>query len=417
MAKAEPPREAFEVVLDADELSGHGVVGTLFRDPARPALPMSFAYAPRWLESRPFALDPRLPLYAGEQHPAGAASGFGVFLDAAPDRWGRMLMERREGWRARKEGRARRTLREFDFLLGVNDRTRQGALRFRRPGGPFLDNGELATPTVAELPALEAICARIEDEGVESLDEYEQWLAQLVAPGSSLGGARPKANFVDDDGALWIAKFPARQDRYDVGGWEFVLHRLAGRAGIAVPPARAVRLGARYSTFCVRRFDRAGSSRRMYASARTLLERTDGDPASYLDIAEAIARHGAGGAIETDLAQLFRRLLFNVLVSHRDDHLRNHGFLRTTDGWRLAPAFDVNPVPGKDSHVLALDDADPSPDLARAMASAAFYRLGEAAALDILRQVVDAVATWPSAARETGLSRDECERMAPAFLV
>lgn len=410
-------RDVFEVHLDALELGYSGLVGYIYRDRERTALPVSFEYAAEWLVEHPFMLDPRLALYTGEQHPVGTSVSFGIFLDSAPDRWGRVLMERREAVRARAEGRPRRVLREMDYLLGVNDVTRQGALRFRRPDGPFLDTSPLPIPSVTDLAELEAICDRLDAEGAEALPEYERWLSLLIAPGSSLGGARPKANFVEDDGALWIAKFPARNDTYDVGAWEFVTHCLAAKAGIRVPQARMRRLASRHHTFCVKRFDRLGASRRMYASAMTLLERQDGDGGSYLELAEFIGMQGAAGCVEADLEQLFRRVLFNVLVGNRDDHLRNHGFMRAPSGWRLSDAFDMNPSLAKDVHALAIDEANPEPDIEVAMATAGFYRLSQARALDVLREVVAAVAPWAAVAKAHGLPRDEIDRMAPAFVV
>lgn len=410
-------RDAFEVFLDADELGVFDQVGTLYRDKARTALPPSFEYTAEWIAKQPFMLDPRLELYAGEQYPVGDSFSFGIFLDSAPDRWGRVLMERREAIQAKKEGRPRRALQEMDFLLGVNDRTRQGALRFRRPDGPFLDSSKLPTPSVTDLGELESICGRLEEEGVEELPEYEKWLSLLIAPGSSLGGARPKANFEEKDGSLWIAKFPAKNDIYDVGGWELVIHRLAKKAKIRVPPSRAARLASKHHTFCVKRFDRTETSRRMYASAMTLLEKKDGEPGSYLEMAEFIGNQGASSSIESDLAQLFRRVLFNVLVSNRDDHLRNHGFIRVADGWRLSDAFDMNPNLSKEIHALALDDDSPEPNIEAAISTAGFYRLALAEALDILQEVVEAVSGWAEAAKSLGLSAAESDRMKPAFLV
>lgn len=416
MAKTNTTRDEFEVHLEAEELGPPCQVGTLFRDKARTALPVSFEYTDDWIARHPFVLDPRLDLYAGEQHPVGGAVSFGIFLDSAPDRWGRMLMERREAIQAKKDERPRRTLHEMDFLLGVNDYTRQGALRFRRPGGPFLDDSELPTPSVTDLAELGAICARLEEVGTEELPEYERWLSQLVAPGSSLGGARPKANFEEKDDTLWIAKFPARDDTYDVGAWEHATHCLAEQAGIWVPPSRMVQLASRYHTFCVKRFDRQGPSRRMYASAMTLLERRDGETGSYLEIAEFIGNYGASGCVEADLAQLFRRVVFNILVSNRDDHLRNHGFIRVKDGWRLSEAFDMNPSLVKETHALAIDDANPEPDIDLAMKTAEFYRLAPNQALGILREVAAAVSEWERVARTNGLTNAEIDRMRNAFV-
>lgn len=430
-------RVAYEVFLDAAEIGVQRRVGTLWRPLARTDAPAAFAYDADWLASPDaFMLDPRLALWRGEQHPPAHVPAFGVFMDSAPDRWGRVLMERREAMAARREGRRVRPLHEMDFLLGVHDRARVGALRLRQADAnpnPFLDNSPHAAPPVTELRELAHIGRRVEEPGVERLPQYERWLAVLVAPGSSLGGARPKANFTAEDGRLWIAKFPAHDDRYDVGGWEYVLHRLAAAAGIWVPPSRLERLGQKgrngqkgrgYATFCVERFDRSGppiASRRMYASAMTLLERQDGgakaDGASYLDLAEFLANHGARDCIALDLEQLFRRVLFNVAVSNRDDHLRNHGFARARSGWRLAPAFDMNPSVAKAEHVLRLDGVSAQPDMEVVFRTARLYRVSPARAAQVRDEVRAAVSGWRTQADEAGLGRAEVQRMEAAFAV
>lgn len=311
-----------------------------------------------------------------------------------------------------------RTLHEMDFLLGVHDSTRVGALRFRAAeGGGFLDDSMAAAPPFTTLRELAHISQRIEEPGVERLPEYERWLATLMAPGTSLGGTRPKASFTADDGALWIAKFPARDDRHDVGAWELILHRLARRARIRVPPSRLEALTDRYGTFCVARFDRAGDSRRMFASAMTLLERQDGEQgASYLDLAEFIADHGAADHVDEDLEELYRRVLFNVLVGNRDDHLRNHGFIREPSGWRLSPAYDMNPNPNRAEHSLTLDGVTGAPRLEAVVETAELYRLDEAEAKRIAGEVRSAVASWRREADRLGLSRIETKRMESVFL-
>lgn len=234
----------------------------------------------------------------------------------------------------------------------------------------------------------------------------------LIAPGTSLGGARPKANFTDNDKRLWIAKFPAKDDRYNVGGWEYLTHVLARKAGIIVPEARLEPLPDQYGTFCSARFDRVGDGRRMYASAMTLLERRDGEAgASYLDLAEFISDHGAQGHIDEDLAQLFRRVLFNILVGNRDDHLRNHGFIREPSGWRLSPAFDMNPSTARQVHALAIDSKNAEPDVGVAMEQAELYRLDREAATSILDEVRDAIADWRAEAQKLHLPSVEVQRM------
>ena len=411
-------RPAIEVHLDAAELVPFQQVGTLYRHDARTDLPAPFEYARSWLgHENAFLLDPRLDLWGGEQHPPHPASAFGVFLDSAPDRWGRVLMERREAAAAERGQRPMRTLQEMDFLLGVHDYTRMGALRFKAPHAQhFLDNSANAAPPVTDLRELAAISWRIEEPGVERLPEYERWLAMLIAPGTSLGGARPKANFRMPDHELWLAKFPAKDDRYDVGGWEFLVHQLAQRAGIWVPPARLEHLTDRYATFCVARFDRRGERRRMYASAMTMLERRDGEEgASYLELALFLQDMGARAHIDQDLEQLYRRVIFNVMVGNQDDHPRNHGFIREPSGWRLSPAFDVNPNLAKAEHSLTFDGKSAVPSLKLVKETADFYRC-EDRAEKIISEVHTAVQAWRQDAERLGLSSVEIKRMESVFL-
>lgn len=411
-------RQSWEVHLDAPELGGMSRVGTLYRHDTRTDLPASFAYEPAWLKSgMAFMLDPRLELWRGEQHPPPDLPAFGIFMDSAPDRWGRVLMERREAANAHREDRGMRSLQEIDFMLGVSDLARMGALRFcDTRGGDFLDASERAVPPVTDLRELAYISRRVEEPGVEHLPEYERWLSMLVAPGSSLGGARPKANFMDMEGQLWIAKFPARDDRHDVGAWEYVVHELARDAGVIVPSARLDALGGHHHTFCVMRFDRRGDGRRMYASAMTMLERVDRQPGgSYLDIAEFISDQGAREHVASDLEQLFRRALFSVMVGNRDDHLRNHGFIREVSGWRLSPAFDMNPSPDKRDHTLLLDGQSSEADPGLVMETAELYRLTRARAEAIRTEICAAVSRWTSVAQRCGLRGLEIDRMKRVF--
>ena len=403
------------VSLDAPELGSSRRVGMLRQTGIGPRSVISFAYEPAWIAERDaFVLDPSHQLYEGEQYPRDGDLA-GIFTDTAPDRWGRMLLERREALRAREEGRRPRVLGEWDFLLGVHDLLRMGALRFATPDGRFLDDDPLAVPPTARLRELEQAAREVEHPSRKAGQEEARRLALLVAPGSSLGGARPKTTFTLEDGTLWMAKFPSRNDRHDVGAWEFVLNQLAARAGIVVPDTRLLRLAGEHHTFAARRFDRDGAARRLFASAMTLVGKRDRDEASYLDIALAIADHGAVSTIEEDLGQLFRRVAFNVLTGHRDDHLRNHGFLRTREGWRLSPAFDLNPLLGKPEHDLAIDESVRQPDLALVEETAPFYRRSATEAGRIIAEVREAVAGWREVARETGLPADEIDLLATAF--
>lgn len=408
-------RDRVVVHLDAPEIGPRRAVGSLVCERSAAKSVISFGYEPEWVaEPDSFPIDPSLALYEGEQYLPTLP---GIFTDAAPDRWGRSLLERREALTARHKGRRPRQLDDWDFLVGVNDRTRMGALRLARPSdGAFLDAESLSVPPRTRLRELEYWARELEDGLPQATSKEDRWIEMLIAPGSSLGGARPKANFLADDGALWIAKFPSREDRHDVGGWEHAVSRLAAKAGIDVPDTRLLRLASAYGTFCARRFDRRGYARRLYASAMTLAGRHDNEDASYLDMAQAIVNLGDPAAIEDDLHQLFRRVVFNVLISNRDDHLRNHGFLRTDRGWRLAPAFDVNPSPQAREHSLALDDSIRIPDLDVVRGTAPLYRLSTAQADEIITEVRRATARWQEAAREAGLPSEEIERLATAFL-
>lgn len=397
-----------DVVLDDATLGPAQAIGSLRCERHGSNEAIAFEYRRDYLEQRQsVAIAPDLPLVGGPSWPGHGQALFGIFRDISPDRWGCMLMERREALEARETKRRVRRLSEWDFLAGVDDCTRMGALRLRQPGPPhaWVDERAHSAPPATRLRELEAIARELGREGAEKRPEYAQWLAQLVAPGTSLGGARPKATFADEHGALWLAKFPAHDDRRDVGAWEYLAWHLAGAAGVTVPDARLLRFGRGYRSFAVRRFDRDGGSRRLYASAMTLTGRGDGEGGSYLDIAQAIQRHGDPAGIGADLAQLYRRIAFSILVGNRDDHLRNHGFLRAPGGWRLAPAFDINPNPDKREHALAIDAHDPSPSLANLRATCAYYRLAETQAKTIEAEVRDAVATWPATAATLKLPR------------
>lgn len=369
-----------------------------------------FAYDAAWLAvAHAFPLDPELDLSAGCFFPG--KSNFGVFMDSCPDRWGQLLMRRRETIEAEEEGRKARTLGPWDFLLGVQDETRTGALRFAMPGTRVFLASELrSAPPIARIAELQAVAHELSrKEGADpDSARLRKWLEVLVAPGSSLGGARPKASVVAENGRLWIAKFPSADDAHDVAAWEKVVHDLARQCGLDVPDARLIRVGKGYRTFLVERFDRIGARRRFYASAMTLLGRNDSDDASYLEIAEFLSSHADPERLEADLAELFARLVFNVCVANRDDHLRNHGMFRTPAGWRLAPAFDMNPSFTKREHVLALDLDERRPNLDTVLSTAPSYRLAKRSANRIADKIRKTVSTWQAIAKANGLSSREC---------
>jgi serine/threonine-protein kinase HipA len=403
------------VELDAADFGDPVAIGTLRHIASPTGNLVAFAYDAEWISRKEaFVMDPSHGLYPGEQYPRQGSQIAPIFADAAPDRWGRDLLERREAAMARAEGRSRRALGEWEFLLGVADVSRMGALRFRDDDGRYLSALVPAIPPMAQLRELEAAVNEIESPRRGRSAEAEQ-LAVLLAPGSSLGGARPKSTFVDVDGTLWMAKFPSRTDTRDMAALEWVLNELAAAAGIRVPEHRLLTLGSQHRTFAARRFDRANASRRLYASAMTMLARRDREASSYLEIALAVADHGPRGEIEAELEQLYRRVAFNILTKHRDDHLRNHGFIRTRAGWQLAPAFDLNPMPEMGEHELAIDDAVHAGDIELVLEAAPFYRLAAREARAIVDGIRDVLASWRSIATSANLSPIEIETLADAI--
>jgi serine/threonine-protein kinase HipA len=406
-----------EVWIDDESLGGSALVGRLSKTASRTGDTISFEYDANWLAgARPvaaFPLDHELYVGAGQQYArAGANELSGAFQDCSPDRWGKRLMDRREAIEAREEKRKVRNLRAWDYLVGVNDESRMGALRLVDPESiRYVDDRTLSAPPITELRQLEAIAAKVEHGDADLSDEMVRWIKQIVAPGASLGGARPKASFRDQAGQLWLAKFPSNDDRVNVGLWEFLTHQLSLDAGIDMPEARLMQLSDRGHTYAVRRFDRTPTSRRMFSSAMTQMDATESEGHSYLDLVQVIETTGTSTQIARDLEQLFRRVLFNLLIGNRDDHLRNHGFMRAGDGWQLSPAFDVNPNPDKDHHVLAIDDRDPSPDSSLLLATADYYRLSKRAVGGVAEHVRAAVRGWESRARALGAPLSEVALM------
>lgn len=396
-------------------------LGTLFVESVRGNETYSFEYDEQWLKSSShyLHLDPDLQLYAGRQYPTNGKNVFGLFADSSPDRWGRLLMRRRETILAKQENRKPRKLLDSDFLLGVYDETRMGAIRFKLDkNGPFLsDDAETPTPPWTSLRTLEEAARQFErdESGLE-----KRWINQLIKPGSSLGGARPKATVLDVEGQLWIAKFPSKNDDINVGAWEKVVHDLARLCGLDVPDSKLVNFSKYGSTFLVRRFDRNGSARVHFASAMTMLGKTDGasasDGSSYLEMVSFIKSNGAEP--KKDLVELWKRVVFNMAVSNTDDHLRNHGFILKKDGWHLSPLYDVNPVPEGDELSLCVneDDATISLDLAIEIAPYCGLTTKEAdsMATEILKNVRE---NWSRLAMECGLSRSAQEYMRPAFSI
>lgn len=367
-------------------------------------------------------LDARLGLFEGRQYPAQEQQTFGVFADGSPDRWGRVLMRRRLE-RAQRAGQAdpKTRLHESDYLLGVHDTYRAGALRFRRNDkGAFLDDQhDVAAPPFVQLRALEAASLALERDEDNTIAQADEWLRMLIAPGGSLGGARPKASVVDAQGHLWIAKFPSVRDEHDVGAWEMVVHTLARASGLDVPDALVRRFGSPHHCFLVKRFDRTALARRLhFASSMNLTGHQDGDDAStgasYLEIARVLMTDGA--QTDADLRELWSRIVFNLLVSNTDDHLRNHGFLlKPGRGWRLSPAFDMNPVPHAHGLKLNISESDNAMDLGLALSVAPYFRVSASNADEIVRRQRQVVVQWRTLATSLGIAAREQERHASAF--
>lgn len=374
----------------------------------------TFEYDAAWLRNpEHFAIEPALTLGPGSFHTGTDRALFGAIGDSAPDRWGRMLMRRAERRRAAGAGEAPRTLYEIDFLLMVNDEARQGALRFAmQPGGPFLaDEDAPPVPPLVELPRLLGAAERVINE-----DERDEDLRLLFAPGSSLGGARPKASVRDADGSLAIAKFPHKDDEWNTVAWEAVALSLARKAGLRVPRWRLEKI-AEKDVLILTRFDRRGHERIPFLSAMSMLGSKDNEVRSYLELADALRQHGAHTA--QDLHELWRRIVFTVLISNTDDHMRNHGFVYAgPTGWSLSPAYDINPTPlDVKPRVLctAIDEEDQSASLETALSVASYFDLEDEEARQITAQVGQVVSRWRAEAQAHGISGRECDRMASAF--
>ena len=411
-----------EILVYADwyMLDSPQLIGKLYFASLRGKSVYSFQYDTDWIKTR-ISIDPDLPLFSG-LHYAPFNENFGIFKDSSPDRWGQQLMIRREILLSKIEKKEPRTLLGIDFLLGVHDSHRMGGLRFKETeDGEFISNDQrLATPPWTSLRELEYAVDQYE-KNADQLDESSlKWINQLIAPGSSLGGARPKADVVDTKGKQWIAKFPGKNDDSDVGLWEMIVHDLAIHAKITVPNAFLKKLASPYHTYLSQRFDRTEDNKRIhYASAMTHLHRTDGDDAesgvSYLELVRFIKSECVD--VTTNLEELFRRILFSVCVSNTDDHLRNHGFLYTEAGWIISPAFDINANETGTALKLNIDEEDNSLEIELVMKTAPYYLLSDKRATEIKDEVIKAVSSWRKIAAKYKVSSSEIERKARAFRV
>ncbi len=393
------------------------IIGVLSAHFAKAKKAFSFEYDKDWIKSeQQMLLDPDIQFYSGLQYPNNKEN-FGIFLDSMPDTWGRTLMKRRVNQQAKEKGEKAPTLYDIDFLLGVYDESRMGALRFKtNTNGEFLDNNSTSpTPPWSSIRELQNASKMLEND--EESDEVKKWLSVLMAPGSSLGGARPKANILDENKELWIAKFPSKNDTIDKASWEFLAYQLAINAGIEMAPCRIEKISGNYHTFFTKRFDREKGERIHFASAMTMTGNNEDtirdNIASYLDIADFIQNYGTN--INENLRQLWRRIIFNIAISNTDDHLRNHGFILTKDGWILSPAYDLNPSIDKDSLALNIDTNNNALDIELAKSVGEYFRLNNNQMETIIQEVVAVVSQWKTMAKEIGISRNEMELMSKAF--
>jgi len=396
------------------EISGEDVLVGALRTYERRGQSITFEYATDFIgDPRSYEIDPALPLSTGVFRPPAGKTLFNVFSDSAPDRWGQGLLRRRERDRARRAHTTPRTLGEADFLFGTRDELRQGAVRLRDPAThTFLAPADRGVPSLVELPTLLAASDVVDTDSPES-----EAIKDLIAAGGSLGGARPKASVRLPTGGLAIAKFPRpSQDSWDVTGWERVEAVLAERAGVQTARSELVRVAGRH-VLLIERFDREAGSRIGFSSALTMLEASDLEPRSYLEIGEVIARFSPSPTAE--LEQLFRRMVFSILTSNTDDHLRNHGFLYDENGgWRLSPAYDLNPMPTDIRPrvlSLAIDEADATASLELAFTVAGQFGLKPKEAHKIVADVGKAVSGWRDSAAKLGISAKEIMRMESAF--
>ena len=409
----------FDIFVFADwkSLSEPKLMGILSAHYGKGKKAFSFEYDQNWLSTESQRLiDPDIQFFSGVQFPNNKEN-FGVFLDSMPDTWGRTLMKRKAAQQARERDEKPQILYDIDYLLGVYDKTRMGALRFKTSlDGLFLDDDENnSTPPWSSIRELQSAAKNLEDD--ENVN-VKKWLAILMAPGSSLGGARPKANIEDENGELWIAKFPSKNDTIDKGAWEFLAYQLAINCGVEMAECKIEKIAGKYHTFFTKRFDREGNQRIHFSSAMTMTGNNEESlrfsTASYLDIVEFMMNLGAN--VNENLKQLWRRIVFNICISNTDDHLRNHGFILTQKGWVLSPAYDLNPSDEKNGLALNIDMHDNTLNLELAKSVGIYFRLNETEMDSIILEVQNAVSNWRNIASEIGISRGEQELMRGAFL-
>ena len=408
------------VYADFDWLKTAVLVGELGYESLRGTDSYSFCYDHNWLRQySDLYLSADINNYTGLQFTQPDRDIFGCFGDALPDRWGRLLLNRREQIRAQEEKRPVRKLSSYDYLLGIDDYSRMGGFRFKEsPDGEFINcDATLRIPPLTDIRVLVAASMEVEKSEERNLLPDKKWLLQLVHPGTSLGGARPKAGVLNEEGELCVAKFPSRNDEYDIGLWEHLSHLLAKEAGVEAAETRAITAGEQYHTLLSKRFDRTTDGRRRhFASAMTLLGLTDGCNAQtgngYLDIVDFILQHCCN--VEANLRQLYRRVAFSIAIGNSDDHFRNHGFLLTPKGWTLSPAYDLNPT-FNDHQSLLINATTNRSDLQLLLASSEEYMIGKEEATHIIEEVKDGVSQWRSMATWLGIAKREMDLFAQVF--
>jgi serine/threonine-protein kinase HipA len=405
------------VYADFDWMPDVELIGTLNYESIRGTDSYGFQFDSQWLRCHgALFLSDDLNNYPGPQYTQPGHDIFGCFSDALPDRWGRTLLLRREQILALEEKRPVRRLSSFDFLIGIDDYSRMGGFRFKQsPDGDFINTSStFRIPPLTDLRELVAASQQVERSEEHSQLPEMRWIAQLVQPGSSLGGARPKASVIDEDNALYVAKFPSRKDDYDVALWEHFAHQLAANAGIRAAQTRVIPTGDSYHTLLSRRFDRTTDGRRIhFASAMTLLGLTDGDNATngygYLDIVDFILQHCCD--VKANLQELYRRVAFNILVGNTDDHFRNHGFLLTSRGWTLSPVYDMNPTLNRHQSLMISESSNQS-DWHVLLDACESYMLPRKTAEQIVAEVREAIGTWRGLAGRLGIAKREIEGFA-----
>lgn len=412
--------ETIHVYLDCDWMDVPQLVGCLYREGLRGTAKYAFEFDREWLKKHAnVKLSADLENFPGRQFQPASTEIFGCFSDAMPDRWGRLLLKRREQIESVLDQREPKTLNAMDLLCGIDDSSRMGALRFKRAvQGPFLnDLDKLPIPPIASLRELMHSVRELETSEAKNILPEQKWIQQLIKPGSSLGGARPKATVVDETGNLWIAKFPSLNDTYDIGSWEHFAYVMAKEAGISTSESKLVPIAPNRNIFLVKRFDRLNHKRVHFASSMTLLGLHDGDGAStghgYLDIVDAILENCLD--VEQNLEELYRRVAFNICIGNTDDHFQNHGFILKQKGWTLSPAYDLNPTTNRQQSLLINEKTDVS-DLQLLKRSAKDYMLEQAKADSIIEDVISAMKRWEQVANSLRLPKRDIQIFKTRFL-